>query len=65
VEQVSRPREWRDAALRVHVNYLRNLLQVLARGQYDDCDPELLDELERYADDLRTTVDVARKSFQV
>jgi len=58
---VSQPREWRDAALRVHLSRLRHLLRMLAVGAYDDCDPALLEELDGCAGDLVTTVQVARK----
>jgi hypothetical protein len=63
VEEVSQPREWRDAALRVRLNHLRDLLRTLAVGAYDDCDPALLEELENCAGDLVTTVRVARRAI--
>lgn len=61
---MSQPQAWRNEALRVHLNYLRSLLRAVTIGEYDDCDPAQLDELEQLADHLKTAVEIARRAFR-
>lgn len=61
---MSQPQELRNERLRIHLNYIRHLLRLLAAGEYDDCDRKLLDELEERTDDIKTAIEIARKSFR-